>query len=75
MLTTILVIGGAVVVWLLADQLLQWRDARLNRGRSAWDEIARSRTFHSTGWEETVPPFAVPDEPVDRRRPKAGLTA
>ncbi len=56
MLTAILVIGGAIAAWLLVDRLLQWRDERLHRGRSAWNDVVRSRTFHSTGWEETAPP-------------------
>jgi hypothetical protein len=57
MLVTVLVIGGAVAIWLLADRLLQWRDERLHRGRAAWSEVVKSRSFHTTGWEETVPPL------------------
>jgi hypothetical protein len=75
MLTTVLVIGGAVAAWLIVDRLLQWRDERLQRGSAAWNEVVRSRTFHSTGWDETLPPTAVPDPPVDRRRTRNEVAA
>lgn len=58
MLVTVLVIGGAVAAWLLVDRLLLWRDERSSRGRAAWSGVVKSRSFHSTGWEETVPPIA-----------------
>lgn len=59
MLTAVFVVFGAVAAWLLADRLLLRRDERLSRGHAAWTKP--SRTFHSTGWEETVPPL----EPSD----------
>ena len=70
MLVTVLVIGGAVAAWLLVDHLLQWRDERSNRGRAAWSGVVKSRSFHSTGWEETVPPMDAPD-----RRTKSGAAS
>jgi len=68
MLTTVLVIAGAAAAWLIVDRLLQWRDERLQRGTAAWNEVVRSRTFHSTGWDETLPPGEVPNAPVATRR-------
>ena len=52
-------IVGVVVAWLLVDRWKASRDARLHRGASAWAEVGPGRTFHSTGWEETVPPSSV----------------
>lgn len=70
MLVTVLVIGGAVAAWILVDRLVQWRDERLGRGRAAWSGIVKSRSFHSTGWEETVPPVEEPD-----RRARTGAAS
>jgi len=68
MLTAILVVLGAVAAWVLVDRLLLRQDERLHRGHAAWS--GPNRTFHSTGWEETVPPLEATDlriEPRHRR--------
>ena len=57
MLNAVLVIVGSIAAWLLADYLLAWRDKRLHRGPAAWSQFGSDRTFHSTGWEDTVPPL------------------
>ena len=59
MLTAVLVILGTVAAWLLADRLLLRRDERLHRGHASWSASMPDRVFHSTGWEETVPPLEV----------------
>jgi hypothetical protein len=56
MLNAVLVVVGAVALWVVVDRLLCWRDQRLQRGRAAWSALGMNRTFHSTGWEETAPP-------------------
>lgn len=50
---------AVVVAWVVADRWKLSRDERLHRGASAWAEVGPGRTFHSTGWEDTVPPAAV----------------
>ena len=47
---------GAIAAWVLFDRLLSWRSERLQRGPTAWSQFGADRTFHSTGWEETLPP-------------------
>ena len=57
MLTVIVVVCGAVAVWILVDHLIARRDERLQRGRGAWSsQFGGNRTFHSTGFEDTLPP-------------------
>ncbi|MBC8056649.1 MAG: hypothetical protein H7Y61_08725 [Rhizobiales bacterium] len=64
MLTAAIVVIAAVAAWVLIDRWLLRRDETLRRGRAAWSQSGGpDRTFHSTGWEETVPPL----EPVDPR--------
>ena len=67
MLTTVIVVVAAVGAWLLVDWLLSARDQRLQRGRAEWLAAGPNRTFHSTAWEDTVPPLeAHDDEPAPR---------
>ena len=64
MLTAVIVVFCAVAAWVLIDRWLLHRDEKLRRGHAAWSQPGGSnRRFHSTGWEETVPPL----EPVDPR--------
>ena len=71
MLTAVLVILGAVSAWLLVDRLLLRRDERLHRGHASWFASNPNRVFHSTGWEETVPPLEVNEVHVEPRRGRA----
>ena len=47
---------GAVVAWVLVDQLLMWHKERRHRGPSAWREQGAGTVFHSSGFEDTQPP-------------------
>jgi hypothetical protein len=71
MLTALLVVIGAVGAWVLVDRLLLRRDERLQRGRAAWSQFDPARTFHSTGWEETLPPQAASGHRVEALRQRA----
>ncbi len=66
MLTAMLVVVGAVAAWLLVDRLLLRRDQRQGRGHAAWSGPSTNKTFHSTGWEETVPPLEANDLQSER---------
>lgn len=74
MVAVIVVVLGAVAAWVLIDHLISRRDARLSRGRSAWSsQFGPGRAFHSTGFEDTLPPAQVTDpsamsSPAPRRR-------
>ena len=72
MLTTVFFLIGAVAAWLLVDRLLLRRDERLHRGHAGWSASDPNRTFHSTGWEETVPPLEVNDMRTGPMRERAG---
>ena len=50
------VVVGAVAAWVAIDHWRSWRDERLHRGPAAWSGFASGRVFHSTGFEETLPP-------------------
>ena len=52
---------GAVVVWVLVDQLLMWRKERQHRGPSAWRENGSGAAFHASGFEDTLPPHELVD--------------
>lgn len=71
MLSAMLVLVGAVAAWLLVDRLLSLREERQRRGRSAWSGFGPNRTFHSTGWEETIPPLEPVDSASERRTHRA----
>jgi hypothetical protein len=62
MLTAVIVVVAAVGAWVLVDWLLSRRDERLQRGRAEWLAAGPNRTFHSTAWEDTVPPLEVNDD-------------
>lgn len=60
MLAVVLLVG-AIVVWLVVDQLLILRKERLHRGPSAWREQGVGTNFHSSGFEDTHPPHELVD--------------
>ncbi len=74
MLTAVLIVVAVVVVWLLGDWLMTRRDERLERGRAEWSAAGPNRTFHSTAWDDTVPPLEahdgapLPADEPDRRK-------
>jgi hypothetical protein len=71
MLNAIILLVGAVVAWVVIDQALLWRNQRLRRGTAAWSGFGADRTFHSTGWEETVPPAEATDPHLEQLRGRA----
>ena len=71
MLTAVLVVVAAVAAWVLGDWLLSRRDERLQRGRADWSDAGPNRNFHSTGWEDTVPPLEAHDAQAEQVRKKA----
>ena len=75
MLSAVLVLVGALAAWLLVDQLLSRREERLQRGRAAWSEHGANRVFHSTGWEETIPPLEAIEPPLEGPRRRANNRA
>ncbi|MBX3606583.1 MAG: hypothetical protein KF788_14995 [Piscinibacter sp.] len=56
MLTAVALIVGAIVAWLAVDHLLLARKERFDRGGGAWHGRGPGTTFHSTGFEDTLPP-------------------
>ncbi len=71
MLNAIVLLVGAVVAWVLIDQVLLWRNQRLQRGPAAWSGFGADRAFHSTGWEETLPPAEAADPHLEQLRGRA----
>ncbi|MDE2094450.1 MAG: hypothetical protein KGI87_11415 [Burkholderiales bacterium] len=61
------IVIAAVVAWVVVDRLKLLRDERARHGASAWAEVGPGRTFHSTGWEDTVPPASVLPREAPRR--------
>jgi hypothetical protein len=66
MLGAVMLVVGAVAVWLAADQLVLWWRERRDGGPSSWRR--GGARFHSTGFEDTVPPH----EAMDRRAQLGG---
>ena len=54
MTISFLLIAG--VAWIGLTRWLDRRNERLRRGPWAWSQMDQDRTFHSTGWEVTLPP-------------------
>jgi hypothetical protein len=76
MLGAVALIVGAVVAWIAADQLLLWWRERRPDGPSSWHGNGPGKTFHSTGFEDTVPPHeALERRPPGRGRPTHGPVA
>ena len=51
------VVIGVVAAWVALDHLRSWRNERLRRGPTTWSDFGRpGQVFHSTGFEETLPP-------------------
>lgn len=65
MLSAVVLIVGSVIAWIVADQLLLWWRDRRPDGPSSWHGQGPGRTFHSTGFEDTLPPEEAPES----RRP------
>jgi hypothetical protein len=64
MLEAIVLLVGAFVAWVAADQFLMWRRDRRDGGPSSWHGRGPGATFHSTGFEDTLPPHEA--EPAAR---------
>ncbi len=56
MITAIVLVVGGVIVWLLADHGLMWWRERRHEGPSTWHGQGPGTNFHSSGFEDTVPP-------------------
>jgi hypothetical protein len=63
MLTAVLLLAGVFAAWIGIDWWLTRRDERLERGRAEWSAAGPNRSFHSTAWEDTVPPLEVQEPP------------
>ncbi len=63
MVTALVLVVGGVIVWLLADHGLMWWRERRHEGPSAWHGQGPGTNFHSSGFEDTVPPHEAA-EPV-----------
>jgi hypothetical protein len=74
MLGAVVLVVGALVAWIAIDQWILWLRERQNRGPSAWHDRGPGRTFHSTGFEDTLPPHEVVPQPLvgARSRQRAG---
>ena len=68
MVATVALVVGAVIAWVLADRWVGWLRARKDPGSAAaWHGHGPGTTFHSTGFEDTLPPH----EAADRGRRQA----
>jgi hypothetical protein len=56
MITALIVVVGGVVAWLLVDRGWSWWRERRHEGPSSWHGQGPGTTFHSAGFEDTVPP-------------------
>lgn len=63
MVTALVLVVGGVIVWLLADHGLMWWRERRHEGPSAWHGQGPGTNFHSSGFEDAVPPHEAA-EPV-----------
>ncbi|MFT3664499.1 hypothetical protein [Piscinibacter sp.] len=61
MITAFFVVAGGIAAWLLADRGLSWWRERRHEGPSAWHGRGPGTTFHSSGFEDTVPPLEAAD--------------
>jgi hypothetical protein len=51
------VLIGVVLAWVAVDHWQSWRSARARKGPTAWSDFGRpGALFHSTGFEDTLPP-------------------
>jgi len=74
MVAAVALVIGAVVAWVLADRWFGWMKARKHpESAAAWHGHGPGTTFHSTGFEDTLPPH----EAADRRgrRPSSAVSA
>ncbi len=56
MITALVLVVGGVIAWLVADQGLMWWRERRHEGPSTWHGQGPGTNFHSSGFEDTVPP-------------------
>ncbi len=61
MLTALIVVAGGIAAWLLADRGLSWWRERHHEGPSTWHGQGPGTNFHSSGFEDTVPPLEAAD--------------
>jgi hypothetical protein len=64
MLEAVALVVGAVVLWILADHGITWLRERQHRGPSSWHGRGPGQPFHSTGFEDTLPPHEARDTRV-----------
>jgi hypothetical protein len=69
MLTAVALIVGAIMAWLVVDHLLITMKERRERAGDAWHGRGPGTTFHSTGFEDTLPPH----EAMDRSGRRAAV--
>lgn len=69
MLEALALVVGSIVAWIAADRGLEWLRQRRS---TAWHGHGPGATFHSTGFEDTVPPHEAMDRmrPLSRRPPR-----
>ena len=56
MITALIVVVGGVIAWILVDRGLSWWRERRYEGPSTWHGQGPGTNFHSSGFEDTVPP-------------------
>ena len=70
MLEAIAIVVGAVAAWVAVDRWWEWRRQRQDDGPSSWHGLGPGTNFHSSGFEDTVPPHEVTRPvPLSGRRP------
>jgi len=62
MITALVLVVGGIVVWLLADQGLMWLRERRIDAPTRWHGQGPGTTFHSSGFEDTVPPHEAAEQ-------------
>ncbi len=63
MVTALVLVVGGVIVWLIADHGLMWWRERRHEGPSNWHGQGPGTNFHSSGFEDTVPPHEAIEPP------------
>ena len=71
MITAFIVVVGGVIAWLLVDHGLAWWRERNLEGPSNWHGQGPGSTFHSAGFEDTLPPH----EAAEQTTESAGASA
>jgi hypothetical protein len=68
MLGAVMLVVGAIFAWIVADYLLVWMKERRQGGPSPWYGHGPGATFHSTGFEDTLPPHEAAERLSHGRR-------